>query len=1551
MLKRPMAACALVALAITVLPAAPRSAAAPRAKAARTTSTALPAGFAQTLVADGLNSPVAMAVAPDGRVFIAEQGGALRVVENDALVAAPVLTVETTANSELGLVGVAVPPRFPADPFVYVTRTTDQPARHNQIVRYKVSGNAGIPDSAGVVADLDNLAATDRVAGALRFGPDGMLYAATGDNTDGMKAQDLASTHGKLLRFGADGEIPPDNPFAGQSSGRYRAIWASGLRNPFTFAFQPGSGRLFINDVGASGFEEINEGSAGANYGWPMTEGPTAQPGFTTPLFAYSHARGCAIQGGAFYSPADEADAPFPADYTDLYFFTDYCTGEIRTIDPDLVGDFTVFGTAGAPGPVDLALAPDGGLYNLVRGSTAPHGGSGPSFSTGQLYKIRYVGTGRPTISSPPADTTVSTGMTARFTVRASGAPPLGYRWQRDGVDIPGATARDLTIGPVQLTDDGAQISVIVTNGDGSATAGPARLTVVNRRPPAAAFDLPTPGFRFRNGSLVTFAGHAVDPEDGPLPPSALTWRIDLHQGGNVYPIMPALGGVGGGSHMVDVDAHPQGDGFLRIELRATDSDGQTTTITRDVPPDLVDLTILTEPAGLGVVLDSQPVTGPVTVPSIVGSHRTVAAPALQTVDGAVYAFENWSDGGEAVHPVTIALTPLTLTARYRLFSGSVGIVDWGGDYVDADAGLRGADGPVDSKIDIDRDGLYNDQRLTIPLSDLTPLSPAASRHGSSWRFYGGLILESYNRPFDYRLAQIWAESAVKPNDKLYYGASPGTIGWDLRYWKKEDFLGEGSARQVVLDESSKIELINYEGGDGVPQNNSGMVRIVVKDGEQWFISKSAGLPATASATFVLRTLRSELWAQYDPQSPNRIRFKPAIAIFEPHVFRDVQAVGYLHSNDNNAPPAADVRAGFTVERVRVSARLGDPATPRPSTDPSATPGTPPTQGTPATATPVVTPSATRTATIGPSPTATRTLRPGETPPPTDTPVVLPSDTPPPGATTARPSSTATRTFTPTRTSTTPGSGGAIYLPISAKTSAVGGRLAGRAGRPATTGSVERALAPDDRQRALVVLRTDADVARNDVGDAATMAAVAAVQDAVLAAVDADDVALRHRYEIVPILLVDATARGRAALRRDPRVVAVEPDRVSRPLLAEHARVVRADVAWRDYGVTGEGVNVAVIDTGVDADHPDLKDAIIAQKCFSVDSGCGVNGAASESDDAIDRNGHGTGVAGIVASRGHVAAKGIAPGAGIVAVRVFNAAAQSNSSDQIKAFDWIVRERRNLNVKIANMSLGSAETFSGNCDSTDQARTTAIQTAVTRGIAVFVATGNSGAQNRLSSPGCLSNVIAVAATYDADLGREPDAGEFGVGCFDANASPDVVACFSNIGRGVSLVAPGIWTTTDAPGGKLVTTAGTSNAAPVAAAVGALVLSVDDSLRPADLQRLLEETGTLVTAKNGQKYPRVDAVAALIKAGAKPATPVGPTQVPTTAATASPTPKPTPTVPPSATTIPTTAPTSTPPADTPSPTRTGVPASATSTATHPIDPGPTIYLPVAANRGG
>src|SRR4029453_15744876 len=148
-------------------------------------------------------------------------------------------------------------------------------------------------------------------------------------------SQTLTNLLGKMLRINSDGTIPSNNPFFGTATGNNRAIWALGLRNPFTFSFQAGTGRMFINDVGQKTFEEINDGIAGSNYSWPNTEGPTSDPNFRSPLLWYGHGNGpttgCAITGGAFYNPST---TQFPASYVGKYFFADLCSGWIRLMDP-----------------------------------------------------------------------------------------------------------------------------------------------------------------------------------------------------------------------------------------------------------------------------------------------------------------------------------------------------------------------------------------------------------------------------------------------------------------------------------------------------------------------------------------------------------------------------------------------------------------------------------------------------------------------------------------------------------------------------------------------------------------------------------------------------------------------------------------------------------------------------------------------------------------------------------------------------------------------------------------------------------------------------------------------------------------------------------------------------------------------------------------------------------------------------------------------------------------------------------------------------------------
>ena len=292
-------------------------------------ATFVPTGFTEELVASGIASPTAMQFAPDGRLFVCEQGGRLRVIENGVLLAAPFVTLNVNGSGERGLLGVAFDPAFASNHFVYVYYTTAAAPIHNRISRFTANGNVAAAGSETIILELNNLStATNHNGGALAFGPDGKLYAAVGENANTTNAQTLDNLLGKVLRLNADGTIPTDNPFYNTATGQNRAIWALGLRNPFTFAFRPGGSEFFVNDVGQSAWEEINDGIAGSNYGWPTTEGTTTNPSFRSPRYAYGHTGGtCAITGGAFYSPQA---LQFPVDYVGDYFFADYCAGWIR---------------------------------------------------------------------------------------------------------------------------------------------------------------------------------------------------------------------------------------------------------------------------------------------------------------------------------------------------------------------------------------------------------------------------------------------------------------------------------------------------------------------------------------------------------------------------------------------------------------------------------------------------------------------------------------------------------------------------------------------------------------------------------------------------------------------------------------------------------------------------------------------------------------------------------------------------------------------------------------------------------------------------------------------------------------------------------------------------------------------------------------------------------------------------------------------------------------------------------------------------------------------
>jgi len=346
----------------------------------------LPALFQVRTLATGLSGATALETLADGRILVCEQTGTLLVVEGGKLLPAPMLELAVDSTWERGLLGVAVDPDFPRAPYIYVCYVAREPYPHHCLSRFTVEGNVARPGSEQVLLagddqrQLGGKVPAGHQGGALHFGADGKLYLALGEQTAETPAQRLDTLQGKILRLNRDGSIPADNPFVRETSGKYQAIWALGLRNPFTFAVRPLRGELFINDVGGK-FEEINRGLPGANYGWPAVDhGPTTDARFRGPAYYYPQA---SIAGGDFCPAA----SPWPADFRGRYFFADFVHGWIKTLDPDKPQDVRQF-ALGLSRSVDLRFGPVGSLFVLLRNAWVIDGKFQPG--TGALVEIRY---------------------------------------------------------------------------------------------------------------------------------------------------------------------------------------------------------------------------------------------------------------------------------------------------------------------------------------------------------------------------------------------------------------------------------------------------------------------------------------------------------------------------------------------------------------------------------------------------------------------------------------------------------------------------------------------------------------------------------------------------------------------------------------------------------------------------------------------------------------------------------------------------------------------------------------------------------------------------------------------------------------------------------------------------------------------------------------------------------------------------------------------------------------------------------------------------------
>jgi hypothetical protein len=362
-----------------------------------------------------------------------------------------------------------------------------------------------------------------------------------------------------------------------------------------------------------------------------------------------------------------------------------------------------------------------------------------------------------------------------------------------------------------------------------------------------------------------------------------------------------------------------------------------------------------------------------------------------------------------------------------------------------------------------------------------------------------------------------------------------------------------------------------------------------------------------------------------------------------------------------------------------------------------------------------------------------------------------------------------------------------------------------------------------------------------------------------------------YRFSMTPVIAARLTAAQLGILESLPRVLAVGPNLPASADLSQSVPLVGGDRAHR-VGLTGNGVVVAVLDSGIDRDDPDFAGALVGEHCFCQGAtlgdgvGCCPNGLEEQdgAGSAEDGYGHGSHVTGIILSRGNsdLSAVGMAPAAQVAAVRSFAADGTGSILDFSKALDWILANR--TDVRALNMSLSDGTNYADYCDSAN-ATNMAMGATITalrnlNGATTFASSSNDAAVGAMGSPACLRDAVAVGAVYDYNVGTFT----LGTTCTDATTLPDKVACFSNTDENLKLLAPGCRVNAPYHTARLAALCGTSMAVPHAVGAAALILERQPSLTPPALVTRLQSTGRpIFDARNGLTFPRVDIAAALL----------------------------------------------------------------------------------------
>ncbi|HEX2393511.1 MAG TPA: PQQ-dependent sugar dehydrogenase [Solirubrobacterales bacterium] len=780
------------------------------AGSARAGELTLPSGFRDETVFSALEEPTMVGFAPNGEVFVAEKTGTILVYEGLSDPEPEVFAELSTAvfdKGDRGLLGLAIDPGYPAEPYVYALYTFDHVLLEEAEGEYPRWGSEaspkGDPCPLPPGADVDDCPVSGRLVrltaefagghvraaegslpehpgapeeevlledwcqqdvthsiGDLAFGPEGALYVSGGEGAGyvspdygqigwphpnmcgdppsgfglapsspttaeggSLRAQDVLSPEdpishadptsldGSLLRVNPDtGEGWPSNPLAGSADQNARRIIATGFRNPFRFAIDPAGGHAYVDNVGSSEYEEIDqvplESEDLYNSGWPCLEGPEhqflwrelhvgiceylyAHPGLVSqPLFDYSHdsevlpgdhcpyGAGSAITGNTIYR-----GGAFPADYEGALFFADSVRDCIWTMTVDEHGEpdpstlrLFASGEQGVYDAVDIEVGPEGDLYYVGKNS---------GIGTGSVHRISYhpnAPLARLRVDQPYG----SEGRTFHFDAGESSDPqgnPLSYEWDfGNGVFVAGGREGD------HVFNDAENHTVSVRVDDTEGNSSLARVTVYpGDAPPAAEILTPEGNLEWHVGQTIEFSGRAKDAEGASLRYTHLYWDARLLHcpfgptecHAHPLQLFPA---VESGSFLAPDHDYPS---YVELVLTATDSRGLAGTAKVKLKAEPVTLTVASSPSGVPLVAGQLAGPAPFSVTAIMNSHLTLSAPQVHETGGRRYTFERWSDSGAAAHTV-FAGAPSLYTAFYSApgGSGALGPVAGGGPAV-----------------------------------------------------------------------------------------------------------------------------------------------------------------------------------------------------------------------------------------------------------------------------------------------------------------------------------------------------------------------------------------------------------------------------------------------------------------------------------------------------------------------------------------------------------------------------------------------------------------------------------------------------------------------------------------------------------------------------------------------------------------------------------------------------------------------------------------------------------------------------------------------------